>query len=104
MLFPNDIVLNALALLRPVQAQFKLTRLSSDKFPAQLCVGLAAGPDKPTAMLVASRVGQMADNSIKSQQEALEQQLEALSLQADERTDERAALLMDLAELAQVGP
>lgn len=46
----------------------------------------------------------MADNSIKSQQEALEQQLEALSLQAGDRTDERAALLMDLAELAQVGP
>lgn len=92
-------------MLLPCSDQLKLTRLSPHKFPAQLCVGLAAGPDpKPTAMLVASRVGQMADNSIKSQQEALEQQLEALSLQAGDRTDERAALLMDLAELAQVGP
>lgn len=91
-------------MLLPCSDQFKLTRLSSHKFPAQLCVGLAAGPDQATAMLVASRVGQMADNSIKSQQEALEQQLEALSLQAGDRTDERAALLMDLAELAQVGP
>jgi hypothetical protein len=98
MLFPNDIVLNALALLRPGQDCLLTSFLRS-------CVsGLQRGRIKPTAMLVASRVGQMADNSIKSQQEALEQQLEALSLQAGDRTDERAALLMDLAELAQVGP
>ncbi len=51
-------------------------------------------------MLVAARAGANdMDNSLQARKEALEQQLAELSLHGEQNNDERAALLLDLAEL-----